>query len=114
LQFTGGQKSTEMGYAVGGGIEQAFWQNVTLRAEYLYYNLGDTSAAINVIPGSGGAGAGYIVNFKNEGHIVRAGLNFKMQALARLSLVAPRGPPGRSRPVGPFTFSQTSINRAVI
>ena len=56
LQFTGGQKSTEVGYAVGGGIEQAFWQNVTLRAEYLYYNLGDTSAAVNVIPGSGGAG----------------------------------------------------------
>ena len=78
LQFTGGQKSTEVGYAVGGGIEQAFWQNVTLRAEYLYYNLGDTSAAVNVIPGSGGAGTGYIVNFKNEGHIVRAGLNFKM------------------------------------
>ena len=39
---------------MGGGIEQAFWQNITLKAEYLYYNLGDTSVNVNVIPGSGG------------------------------------------------------------
>ena len=56
LQFTGGHDSTEVGYAVGGGIEQAFWQNITLKAEYLYYNLGDTSVNVNVIPGSGGVG----------------------------------------------------------
>ena len=77
LQFTGGHDSTEVGYAVGGGIEQAFWQNVSLRAEYLYYNLGDTSVNVNVIPGSGGVGTGYVTTFKNEGHIVRGALNFK-------------------------------------
>jgi outer membrane immunogenic protein len=77
LQFTGSSRSTETGYAVGGGIEQAFWQSWSLRAEYLFYHLDDTNVAVNVIPGSGGAGTGYIVNFKNEGHIVRAGLNYK-------------------------------------
>jgi outer membrane immunogenic protein len=77
LQFTGSHDSTETGYAVGGGIEQAFWQNWTLRAEYLYYDLGDTSVNVNVIPGSGGAGTGYITTFKNDGHIVRAALNYK-------------------------------------
>lgn len=77
LQFTGSERSTETGYAVGGGIEHAFGWNWTLKGEYLYYDLGDTTVAANVIPGSGGVGNGYNVNFQNDGHIIRAGLNYK-------------------------------------
>lgn len=77
LQFTGSKSSTETGYVVGGGIEHAFTPNWTLKAEYLYYDLGDNTVGVNVVPGSGGGGTGYDSRFENDGHIVRAGLNYK-------------------------------------
>ena len=77
LQFTGRTRDVEFGYAVGAGIEHAFTPNWTLRGEYLYYDLGDTVVAVNVIPGSGGVGTGYNSRFENTGHIVRGGVNYK-------------------------------------
>ena len=77
LQFTGRRNSTEVGFAVGGGFEYAFTNNLSAKIEYLYYDLGSRTVAVNVIPGSGGGGTGYNVRFNNDGHIVRAGLNYK-------------------------------------
>jgi outer membrane immunogenic protein len=77
LQFSGSKSDVLTGYVVGGGIEHAFTSNLILKAEYLYYDLGDQTVAANVIPGSGGGGTGYISRFENDGHIVRAGLNYK-------------------------------------
>jgi len=77
LQFAGGNRDTKTGYTVGGGIEHAWMGNWTVKAEYLYYDLGATTVAVNVIPLSGGGGIGYNSRFENDGHIVRAGLNYK-------------------------------------
>jgi outer membrane immunogenic protein len=79
-QFTGSVDKTEIGYTVGGGLEHAFGSNWSAKVEYLYYDLGEHIVAVNVIPGSGGGGTGYFSNFRNEGHIVRAGLNYKFGA----------------------------------
>ena len=77
LQFTGGGRRTDTGYTVGGGIEHAFTPNWSMKAEYLYYDLGSNTVNVAVIPGSGGGGTGYNTRFHNDGHIVRAGLNYK-------------------------------------
>jgi outer membrane immunogenic protein len=78
LQFAGSTRNIETGFTVGGGIEHAFAPNWSVKAEYLYYDLGDTTVATNVIPGSGGVGTGYNVTFRNDGHIARVGLNYKL------------------------------------
>lgn len=77
LQFTGSNSGIRTGYAVGGGIEHAFVANWTVKAEYLYYDLGRDTVNVAVIPGSGGGGTGYNTSFSNSGNIVRAGLNYK-------------------------------------
>lgn len=77
LQFVGGNRRTDTGYTVGGGIEHAFAGNWSMKAEYLYYDLGADTVAVNVVPGSGGGGTGYNTRFDNDGHIVRAGLNYR-------------------------------------
>ncbi len=76
-QFTGSSNKVEVGYTIGAGIEHAFAPNWSVKAEYLYYDLGDTSVAVNLVPGSGGVGSGYNSSFENTGHIVRAGLNYR-------------------------------------
>jgi outer membrane immunogenic protein len=71
---------TEIGFAYGGGVEYALPANaffhltetsaVTVRAEYLRYDLDHTSASIN-IPGS------INVSLHDVGNIARAGVNYK-------------------------------------
>lgn len=77
LQFVGSNRDNETGYAVGGGIEHFLTSNFSVKAEYLYYDLGSTTVNVAVIPGSGGGGTGYNSRFENEGHIVRFGVNYK-------------------------------------
>lgn len=77
IQFVGGGRRVETGYTVGGGIEHAFSPNWSLKAEYLYYDLGSNTVNVAVVPGSGGGGTGYNTRFENDGHIVRGGLNYK-------------------------------------
>lgn len=54
LQFSGDRTKVKTGFAVGAGLEQAITRNVTVKGEYLYYDLGE-----------------------DTGHIVRVGLNYK-------------------------------------
>lgn len=75
LQFAGRRSEIEVGYTVGGGIEYAFTNNLTLKAEYLYFDLGSQDVVVNAIPGVGLNS--YTSRFETEGHIGRAGLNFK-------------------------------------
>ena len=85
--FNGRQDDIETGYAYGGGIEYAvptdsffsrlnFFNSsaVTIKAEYLHYELGDRRVAI---PGVNGGPGNYSARFRNEGDIVRAGINYK-------------------------------------
>ena len=76
VQFAGSTRDTKTGYTVGGGIEHAWTGNWTVKAEYLYYDLGTTDVTVALVPGVAGTG-GYNSSFKDDGHIVRAGLNYK-------------------------------------
>jgi len=75
LQFAGRSSDIEVGYALGAGVEYAFTNNLTLKAEYLYYDLGSKNVTVNSIPGVGTGS--YISRFETEGHIARVGLNYK-------------------------------------
>ena len=61
----GSQSDTRTGWTVGGGAEYAFAPNWTVKAEYLYVDLGKFTCAV--------CGA----NVKFNENIVRAGLNYK-------------------------------------
>ena len=77
--FAGDGSGTRYGYAVGGGLEYAFTNNFTGRAEYLYYNLGTSTYAVapaNVV--AAGEGIATAASQKFDGSIVRAGLNWKI------------------------------------
>ena len=82
-QFVGGDQYGASGWAAGGGMEYALpikvsllhTTAITLKAEYLHYDLGDKQ--INV-PAIGGVGAGaYVSTFHNTGDLIRGGVNFK-------------------------------------
>jgi outer membrane immunogenic protein len=70
------------GWTAGGGLEYAIWQNISVKAEYLYVNLGKgnpvdvVTVAAGGVPGQAPSSftAGYsTVDF----HVVRMGLNYK-------------------------------------
>jgi outer membrane immunogenic protein len=61
----GSQSNTQAGWTVGGGAEYAFAPNWTIKAEYLYVDLGKFNCTT--------CGA----NVKFNENIVRAGLNYK-------------------------------------
>lgn len=76
VDYVGGKSDVEVGYAVGAGLEYAFTNNLSFKAEYLYYDLGSRKVAVNqqnfaLAPGS------YVSRFDNDGHIVRVGLNYR-------------------------------------
>ncbi len=85
LAFFGQERTTRTGYTVGGGIEHMFAPSWSVKAEYLYYDLGRSTVGINLVAPGLGVGTGYNTSFRNDGHIVRAGLNYKFggPALAR-------------------------------
>jgi outer membrane immunogenic protein len=74
-------KTTETGFTYGGGFEYALpvdtfihmssTSAVTVRAEYLRYELDDTNANV-ALPGAAGS-----IKLKDVGNIVRAGVNYK-------------------------------------
>lgn len=72
----GSKNETKVGWTVGGGIEYALLDNLTIRGEYLYYDLGRTTvtAAPTAI---GPAGTANTARFENDGHIARVGLNYR-------------------------------------
>ena len=88
---------TKTGYDFGGGVEyviptDSFLNNLSvekllgldkklginlgdglLRAEYIHYNLGSETVAVNSIGGVGG----YVSTFRTQGNLVRVGLGYK-------------------------------------
>ncbi len=89
--FQGRQTNIQTGYAYGGGFEYAvspdsFFNRlnvfnssaVTVKFEYLHYELGDRILAI---PGVNGGPGNYSARVRNDGDLVRAGINFKLGSL---------------------------------
>ncbi|MBD8907790.1 outer membrane protein [Methylorubrum zatmanii] len=84
VTYAGARSGVETGYAYGGGIEYALPTDsflnvfnssaVTLKGEYLRYDLGSRTLFVGT---TGGPGVGYNVTYRTEGAIARAGLNFK-------------------------------------
>ena len=81
IAWAGSKSDVKAGFAVGGGAEYAFTNNLTVKAEYLYYDLGNrTTNAIgnaNVRAIAALNGVDYISRTKTNGSIVRAGINYK-------------------------------------
>ena len=58
------------GYTVGGGIEYMFAPNWSAKAEYQYYNFGDSRfvAPAALVP---------FGSFHNDDHTIKAGINYR-------------------------------------
>src|SRR5262249_17953420 len=77
--FAGDASGVRSGYVVGGGLEYALLNNVTIKAEYLYYNLGTATYAVapaNLF--AAGEGLFITATKKFDGSIVCFGLNYKL------------------------------------
>jgi len=61
--------STRLGWTAGAGLEYALWTNFSVKAEYLYADLGKFDC------GAACGGADTTVSFKTN--IIRAGLNYR-------------------------------------
>ncbi len=75
--LAGSEDAWKAGWTVGGGIEHMFMPNWSVKAEYLYYDLGNSD--VNLLPVGGPPETG-VISYKNTGHIIRAGLNYHFSA----------------------------------
>jgi outer membrane immunogenic protein len=76
--YAGSRSETQIGYTIGAGVEYALTDNVTLKGEYLYTDLGRTSTTVGYA-GLGAAVPGDTFTTRNgtEFSVARAGLNWK-------------------------------------
>jgi outer membrane immunogenic protein len=65
---TTSQGNNHFGWTLGGGLEAQATENITLRAEYLYVDLG--SASYNTAPGG-------VSDFSHRFSVIRAGVSYK-------------------------------------
>jgi outer membrane immunogenic protein len=73
----GSGSRTSVGWTIGGGLEYAVWNNVSVKAEYLYVNLGSQTIHLSAVPPATGTGS-VATSFNNAAYnIVRVGLNYK-------------------------------------
>ena len=75
--YAGGRSTTQVGYTIGGGVEYAITNNVTLKGEYLYVDLGRTSTTAGYLGGASVAGDNFTTRNSTEFSVARAGLNWK-------------------------------------
>ena len=75
--FTSGSGNrTRVGYALGAGVEYAFTNNITAKAEYLFSDLGRNGS--RTLTSAAAPGYTFISNNRNDRiHQVRVGLNYK-------------------------------------
>ena len=79
LYWHGAPSSARVGWTIGAGAEYAFTGNVTLRGEYLYYDLGASTVvtAPNQAAGLIFPGVYATAKYNYDGSIFRVGLNYK-------------------------------------
>jgi outer membrane immunogenic protein len=78
LHHAASSDETRVGWTAGGGLEYALTHHWSIKAEYLYYDLGDHGATGGEIA-NGVPSPPFAVHYHWEttGNIVRGGLNFK-------------------------------------
>jgi len=79
IDYFGSRNQTYLGFVLGAGLEYAVTNNISLKAEYLYYNLGGRNVAVNQQNFALTTGS-YVSRFSNDGHIARGGLNYHFTA----------------------------------
>lgn len=81
LVWAGNRSGIRAGYTVGAGLEYAIMPNLTLRGEYLYYDLGQKSVAALGNAAVRGVGAlngiDYVTKTETRGSLLRTGINYK-------------------------------------
>jgi outer membrane immunogenic protein len=77
--WSGSPSSTRVGWTVGGGVEYAVTNNITIRGEYLYADLGSSSFSSVGNPAVAEFFPGTIVSGKinYNASVFRAGVNYK-------------------------------------
>lgn len=76
--FVGSSSDWDVGGTIGGGVEWALQGGLSVKAEYLYYDLGNRTVDgvhfNNAAPANFGADAHY----ETQGHILRVGVNYQL------------------------------------
>ena len=77
--LTGSPSSSRVGWTIGGGVEYAITNNITIKGEYLYYDLGSTTFTSPVPAAFASLSRASVATTKYtyDGSIVRAGVNYK-------------------------------------
>jgi outer membrane immunogenic protein len=81
--FSGKSARTAIGWTAGAGFEIAAWQNITVKAEYLYVNLGGgTNLTVTALDtaalGPGIAKSTFIASYgRADFNLVRVGVNYR-------------------------------------
>jgi len=75
IQYPASRSDTETGWTAGGGLEYAIGHHWSIKAEYLYVDVGDDSKVANPVPTIPTFTTRY--NWDHQFHTVTAGLNFK-------------------------------------
>jgi outer membrane immunogenic protein len=73
-QLAGARDQWRVGWTVGAGIEHLISPNWSIRGEYLYFDLGNSSLPVTTIAGAPIESGSF--NRHNDGHIIRAGINY--------------------------------------
>jgi outer membrane immunogenic protein len=77
--LAGSSSGVAGGWTLGGGLEYAFWQNWTLKAEYLYVSLASKSVTeIAVTPLPGTTPSSFNANYgRTNFNVARVGVNYR-------------------------------------
>ncbi|MEP6603515.1 MAG: outer membrane beta-barrel protein [Spartobacteria bacterium] len=78
----GSHEELRPGWTGGGGIEYAFNDRWSLKAEYLYFELENGTIDINSTRTVGGDGGVFQFDHQSHGHIARLGINYHFGACA--------------------------------
>jgi outer membrane immunogenic protein len=69
--------NTQAGWTAGAGVEWAFYKNWSVKAEYLYVDLGNQSFVSVPAGRAPNLGTSWTESFSNRYNIVRVGVNYK-------------------------------------
>jgi outer membrane immunogenic protein len=77
--YVGNSSRTATGWTAGGGIEYAVWQNLSVKAEFLYVDLGrGDTVRVTAVNGGGFAPSSFTATFSRlDFYVARGGVNWK-------------------------------------